>query len=213
MQQLLEKLGARSEVYKLLSHAYYAPSRDFPEADYPDRLRTALASVGCDPFATELHNLRSYLQSCREPLELAQEYTRLFRGPVKAQAYPYESLYVDKEVLGKSALDVMRRYGEAGVSVAGDFKDLPDHISAELEFMHYLYGKELDALRSGDGEEAARFQLMAHSFLHEHLRRWVPPFVDCVLQHATSPFYLSLARITKEFVSLEATRGGGLSAV
>lgn len=198
-----EKL-ARSQAYQLLAQAYYPPGESLLKGDFPGRLRNALHVLQPGLFAGELEKIESYLQDLKEPLELAVEYTRLFRGPVKAEAYPYESMYVDGEIMGASALDVLKRYAEAGVVVSDDFKDLPDHVAAELEFMHYLTARELEAWQRGDQGEAIRFQLLAHSFLKDHLARWVPDFADAILRNATSPFYSGLARITKGFVYEEA---------
>ncbi|MDP2952526.1 MAG: molecular chaperone TorD family protein [Chloroflexota bacterium] len=203
----LEKLGARSEVYKFLSCAYYPPQDELLKGDLPGPAKSAFDSLEQGLLAGEMARVESYLQSLRGPLELAIEHTRLFRGPVRAEAYPYESMYVDGEVLGPSAMDVARRYREAGVDVSGDFKDLPDHVCAELEFMHYLCAREFEALQRADWEEAARWQLRGDSFLKDHLSRWIPQFADSVLQHATTPFYLSLARITREFISQEVPTG------
>lgn len=206
-----EKLAARSQAYKLLAQAYYPPEESLLQGDFPDRLRNALHVLQPDLCAGELEKIENYLRSLKEPLELAVEYTRLFRGPVKAEAYPYESMYVDGEVMGASTLDVLRRYEEAGVGVSDDFKDLPDHISAELEFMHYLTARELEAWQRESQSEAVRFQLLAHSFLNDHLARWVSDFADATLQNATTPFYLGLAGITKGFVHGEETRASTFS--
>jgi len=140
-----EKLVARSLIYKLLSSAYYPPEESFLNGDFPGQLRSALDTLEPGLFASEVEKIESYLRDLGEPLELAVEYTRLFRGPVKAEAYPYESMYIDGEIMGASTLDVLRRYEEAGIAVSDDFRDLPDHIAAELEFMHYLSARELDA--------------------------------------------------------------------
>lgn len=206
-----EKLAARSQVYKLLAQAYYPPEESLLQGDFPDRLRSALHVLQPDLCAGELEEIENCLRSLKEPLELAVEYTRLFRGPVKAEAYPYESMYIDGEVMGASTLDVLRRYEEAGVGVSDDFKDLPDHVSAELEFMHYLTARELEAWQRKDQDEAVRFHLLAHSFLNDHLARWVSDFADATLLNATTPFYLGLAGITKGFVYGEETRASALS--
>ncbi len=201
-----EKLVARSLIYKLLSSAYYPPEESLLKGDFPGRLRSALNILEPGLLASEVEKIESYLRDLGEPLELAVEYTRLFRGPVKTEAYPYESMYVDGEIMGASALDVLRRYEEAGVAVSDDFKDLPDHVAAELEFMHYLTVKELEAWQREDQGEAVRFQLLARSFLKDHLARWVSDFADRILRSATTPFYSNLARITKGFVAREHLR-------
>ncbi len=198
-----QKLVARTLIYKLLSSAFYPPEEMLLE-DVLGRLRSALDALEPGLLAEELDRMAGYLQDLEEPVELAVEYTRLFRGPVKAEAYPYESMYVDGEIMGPATLDVSRRYAEAGVSVSDDFKDLPDHVSAELEFMYYLTARELEARQRDDEGEAVHFQVLAQAFLRDHLVRWVPEFADRILRSASNPFYLSLARITKEFVARES---------
>lgn len=198
----LESLAARCEVYGLLSRAYYGPADGFLPEGFAARLPAALTALGLPPAPEDLTALEA-AAGTSGPLEMAVEYTRLFRGPVKAQAYPYESIYTEGQVVGESTQDVLRRYSEAGVSLAGDFKDLPDHIAAELEFMHYLCAREFEAGQAQDWEEAARFHRIGRSFVKDHLAGWVPAFADCISQHATSHFYLALARVTKEFIRRE----------
>ena len=203
MDESLAKLAARAEVYRLLSQAYYTPQANFFKGDFLGLFKKAFDTLSLDPCIPEVTNMEFYLQAPQEPVELGVEYTRLFRGPVQAEAYPYESMYIEGEVMGKSTLDVVRRYGDAGVGVSEEFKDLPDHISAELEFMHYLCAKEFEARQREDRDEVSRFHIMGSSFLRDHLARWVPQLSEHILQHATTPYYLSLARMTREFVSRE----------
>lgn len=209
--QSVERLWARTEVYKFLSHAYRHPEDILLKSDSLGRLKNAFHTLGLELAASELASMVAYLHARQEPLELAVEYTRLFRGPVKAEAYPYESMYVDGEIMGQSSLDVVRRYREAGVAVSEGFKDLPDHICVELEFMHYLCAREFDALESGAQDEVARIQVIGQSFLKDHLVRWVFRFTDRILQYASTPFYVSLAKITREFTRCEASACGEAS--
>lgn len=211
MDESLAKLRARSEVYRLLALAYHRPDDSLLEGDFRDRLGGALAVLGPGSYGAELKNLERYSQTLAETLELAVEYTRLFRGPVRAEVYPYEAMYAGGEIMGRSAMDVMTRYAKAGVVLSGDFNDLPDHISVELEFMHYLCAQESDALSRGEADKAPRFRLMAQRFFQDHLAHWVPEFCDRVIRYATTPFYLSLARITREFIGRESTAVGGRS--
>lgn len=205
MDESLEELAARAEVYGLLSQAYHTPEVGFLRGDFLGSLVLALDTLAPNSLAEEVKSLENYLQALQDSVEITVEYTRLFRGPVKAAVYPYESMYTEDEIMGMSTLDVVRRYGEAGIGVSEEFKDLPDHISAELEFMRYLCLHELAALQKGDDTEATRFRFMGQSFAKDHLGRWLPRFTSRLLQCTTLPFYLCLARITQEFVSREAT--------
>lgn len=202
--QSAERLAARSELYNFLSRAYYSPEVGLLKKVCSSAVHDAFSALELPHLARELEAMAAYLHASTRPLELSVEYTRLFRGPVKAEVYPYESMHIDGEIMGESALDVVRRYREVGIEVSAEFKDLPDHICAEMEFMRYLCIRELELLEAGDTEKAACIHLMGRSFIKEHLVKWLPRFADRVLQYATMPFYLSLARITREFIDREA---------
>lgn len=202
--QSAEKLAARSEVYKFLSRAYDSPEVASSTESYAGAVRSAFGALELSHLDRELEKMAAYLQASPERLELSLEYTRLFRGPVKAEVYPYESMHINGEIMGESALDVVRHYQEAGVEVSGEFKDLPDHVCAEMEFARYLCASESEALKGGNTDKAAEIRAMRQSFLNEHLVRWLPQFADRVLKHATTPFYRSLAKITREFIDREA---------
>ncbi len=198
-----EELLAKSQVYTLLSQAYCSPTDSLLKGGFVESLREAFHTLKINLFDREIEKMGANLEMLEDFTDLAVEYTRLFRGPVKAEAYPYESMYIDGEIMGESTLDVVKRYSKAGVAVSKDFKDLPDHISAQLEFMSYLCTRELQVQEKGDFDEALRLKLMRQSFLKDHLAMWVPDFADSIIKNAKSPFYFSLAEVTKRFIHLE----------
>lgn len=129
-------------------------------------------------------------------LEIA--YNRLFVGPGRPQATPYESFYRDKWglLMGPSARDVERRYREAGLKLAADHRDLPDHVATELGFMAYLSMREAEAV---DGERGAWLE-KERSFLRDHLSVWLPLLCHRVKKASRHPFYTALAELTETFV-------------
>ena len=102
--------------------------------------------------------------------------------------------------MGNSTLDVRDRYRDAGLDTAQTFKDAPDHISAELEFMHYLIYKEIEAFANYEMKMAIAFIQRQKSFLEDHLMAWVPEFAKSIIEHARNPFYPNLARATEMFL-------------
>ena len=102
--------------------------------------------------------------------------------------------------MGDSTLDTRTRYREAGLDTAENFKDAPDHISAELEFMHYLIYKEIKAFSRADPETAIDFIQKQKSFLEDHLMAWVPEFANSIIEYAENPFYINLAKATQMFL-------------
>ena len=114
---------------------------------------------------------------------------------------PYESFYVDGGFLAQaSARDVARLYAEAGYGLRPRFKDLPDHITVELEFTALLLRgappTSSPALR--DGELAK----LRPCFIKKHLAKWVPAFADCVERNAKLSFYKGVAKLLKGLVDL-----------
>ena len=87
-----------------------------------------------------------------------------------------------------------------GLDMAKNFKDAPDHITAELEFMYYLVFKEIEAFSDSDIETVIGFIQKQKCFLESHLLAWVPVFVDNIFENADTPFYQNLAMATQKFL-------------
>jgi TorA maturation chaperone TorD len=130
------------------------------------------------------------------------EFSKLFVGPYTLSAAPYGSVYLESErkMMGNSTQDVRDRYREAGLDTAKTFKDVPDHISAELEFMYYLIFKEIEAFSNSDTEAAIDFIQKQKSFLEDHLMAWMPEFAKSIIESTENPFYPNLARATEMFL-------------
>jgi TorA maturation chaperone TorD len=111
-------------------------------------------------------------------------------------------VYLDDErkLMGDSTLDVKNRYRESGLDTATNFKDAPDHITAELEFMHFLIFKEIEACSNANMETAIGYIQKQKSFLEDHLMAWVPEFTSSIIKYAENPFYMNLARATEAFL-------------
>jgi TorA maturation chaperone TorD len=133
---------------------------------------------------------------------LKLDYSRLFVGPYQLLAPPYGSVYMDNgiTVMGSSTMDAVNLYREAGLDISGNFKQPPDHIAVELEFMYYLIFKELKAVEKSDPDVVSGFMKRQKVFLQRHLGAWLPEFAGKVEKGAETGFYRNLAKSTKEFV-------------
>ncbi len=135
------------------------------------------------------------------------DYTRLFLGPVQALARPYGSVWLeaDKGLMQGSTMAVLALYAEGGFELADEFRELPDHVAAELEFLYLLRFKEVQARRNGDPAEVAAVAGLGKRFLDAHLGTWVGPFAAAVKAGAQHSFYRELAELTERFVRMEST--------
>ncbi|MBU2455956.1 MAG: molecular chaperone TorD family protein, partial [Proteobacteria bacterium] len=102
-----------------------------------------------------------------------------------------------------------------GLGLSKDFKNVPDHIAAELEFMFFLIYKEIDSIQSDDPLQAVDFLLGQESFLQDHLNMWVPDFANCIIEHSGTDFYRHLVQATQLFIAedLEYLNQNNLSVI
>lgn len=68
--------------------------------------------------------------------------------------------------------EVVRFYEHFGLALSGSPRELPDHLTVELEFLHYLSFKAAAALERG--VDPAPYLRAARDFLERHLCRWIP---------------------------------------
>lgn len=187
------------DTFRLLSDCYFLPDSGLSEK--LEKLEHLMANI-CEPAVVFIRKMRKKFTGRANVEGLKVEFSRLFVGPYELPAAPYGSVYLDGErkIMGDSTLDVISRYREAGLSKAESFRDAPDHITAELEFMHYLIFKEIEALFNSNRDAAIGFIQKQRAFLEDHLLAWVPEFAQNISKHAENPFYPNLAKATLIFL-------------
>jgi TorA maturation chaperone TorD len=206
-QDDLGRGAARADLCRFLAACYYQPGPEFTEEKLFDSMVAAAARVGPD-FAARARRLGDAFTAER-PEHLLVDYTRLFLGPVDALAKPYGSVWLEGQqaLMQDSTMAVQQLYGEGGFEIDDDFRELPDHVAAELEFLYLLLFREAEAAQKDDHERLAAVTALRTRFLSDHLGAWVGPFTSAVAEGAQTPFYRELAELTRRFVDSET--GGG----
>jgi TorA maturation chaperone TorD len=199
INDLLRREKARRDTYKSLAECYYLPDGDLIIKLKGLERQLGVLGSGALSYAALM---RSELQGPKELKKLAIDFARLFVGPYSLPAPPYGSVYLEGErkIMGDSTLEVQERYRRAGVELSDNFRDVPDHIAAELEFMYFLIFKEIQALENSDVDTAIDYLEKQRAFLREHLGAWVFDFADSIEENAETDFYKNLARATKAFI-------------
>jgi TorA maturation chaperone TorD len=197
--------SGRAAAYKLFADSYYPPDGFSP--DLIERLCREAAAISPES-AGALDLMAAGLAAANGLEELAVDHARLFVGPFALLAPPYGSIYLDGErrLMGESALEVSACYREAGLEVAAGFSGTPDHVAAELEFMHFLAVKECEAGAAGDAARAGYFRGKQRAFLDRHLGAWAPDFTRSVEAQARTLFYRGLAAATRIFIESDCKR-------
>jgi TorA maturation chaperone TorD len=198
-----EKGAARADHCRFLAACYYQPGPEFAEEKVFDSMLDAAARLHPD---LEVHARRLGEEfSGVGPENLLLDYTRLFLGPVHMIAKPYGSVWIDREktLMQDSTMAVVELYQEGGFEMDESFRELPDHIAAELEFLYLLIFQENQARLARDTEALSATIGLRQRFLDRHLGRWVGPFTAAVRAGAQSGFYRELAELTDRFVKME----------
>lgn len=199
-----DALAARADFSRLLAACYYEPGAEFAEERLFDSMATAAGRI--DPTLAEQAGRLAAAFAGEDPQELLVDYTRLFLGPIDAPARPYGSVWLEDRqgLMQDSTLAVIALYEEGGFEIDENFRDLPDHVAAELEFLYLLLFRHAEAIRNDDAQGAKSCGRLRQRFLAEHLGRWVVPFCRAMEQGSQTAFYRELANATRSFVRLEA---------
>ncbi|MFZ5817217.1 MAG: TorD/DmsD family molecular chaperone [Bacillota bacterium] len=172
--------------------------RLFPFADQSDPIQQGAAAVEAylsDPgHATrEAHD------------RLLWDYTRMFIGPARLPAPPYESAYrtADRLLFQPETLEVRRFYREYGLISARLGSEPDDHIGLELQFLYETC--RLAAEQAARGEVAGLEQVLVDQrrFLDEHLLRWAGDFAADVAASAETSFYRGTAHLLAGFLPVD----------
>lgn len=199
--ELATHLKIREDCFRLLSACFYEPQKKiFIEEDLFGNLTQGLKQV-CPDAVESAEAMKKSINSYTDK-ELSIEYAKLFLGPFELLAPPYGSVYLDEggRVMGDSTMEVIDIYQKEGLARSDDFKDLPDHIVVEMEFISYLLYKEREAMENADEDSAMHYKNRQESFLNTFLRPWVSPFCKKIKEGTCNEFYVSLAGCLSVFV-------------
>lgn len=204
-----DKASAREDLCRFVAACYYEPGPEFEEEQLFDSMLAAAQTL--DPGLAQQVRLLGAAFAAEDRQELLVDYTRLFLGPTQALAQPYESVWISGErtLMQDSTMALLELYEQGGFEIADDFRDLPDHIAAELEFLYLLIFRENEARRNGNNDALAATVALRRRFLAEHLGRWVAPFTAATRDGAQSEFYRQLAALTEQVVGREIAAGVG----
>ena len=188
----------RAQIYRFLADAFLYPTENWLE-DLPllgDILRELNISESLDSgfWSLELPALQA-------------EHRRVF-GLTGSQCYETELGLPHEFRQSQEMADIAGFYRAFGFNIGGKVRERPDHLSAELEFMHILALKEAYAAENGVAEHVEICVEAQRKFLQEHLGQWVGLFAESLKQSATDGPFVALARFGSTLVLADAGRLG-----
>ncbi len=165
----------RSQMYRFLAESFRYPDKEFlhliKKGEY---LQYALAILHEIPFEVRVEEgaLSGRLLKDVSQDDFEAEFVRIYdAGPGGPPCPLYEGKYAANRMGNMEEL--VRFYNNFGLSVAeAPERELPDHITTELEFMHYLTFKEVLALQRN--EDLSAYVFAEIDFLERHPATWLP---------------------------------------
>lgn len=202
-----DSLAARADLARLLAACFYEPGPEFVEERIFDSMSDAATRI--DPSLAEQVGRLGPAFAAEDAQELLVDYTRIFLGPIDAPARPYGSVWLEARqgLMQDSTMALLDLYADGGFEMDESFRDLPDHVAAELEFLYQMLFRRAEAIRKGDADEGETYSRLHRRLLEEHLGRWAEPFTQAIEEGAQSAFYRELARTTRSFMHLEVRAG------
>lgn len=210
IQEFVSREQARGNSFRLLAACFYPPQREIFQEGLLHDLAALLKEL-CPEAAAFAEEMISLLPVYSDE-ELLVDYARLFIGPTELLAAPYGSVYVEKErcVMGDSTVAVVAFYKAHGLMMDSAFREVPDHIAVELEFLYYLVFKEIQALEANDTAAATAATESQEIFMHTFLSPWLNTFALRMAEGAETNFYRALAGCLSAFIGKQRIRQGGL---
>ncbi|MBM7854112.1 TorA maturation chaperone TorD [Desulfohalotomaculum tongense] len=141
----------------------------------------------------------------REFDKLHWDYTKMFIGPYKIPAPPWESAYLTEERLlfQDRTLEVRRIYLRYNFIPKYYLHEADDHIGLELDFMYQLSKMVADKFKTREIPKIITLLNDQKYFLEEHLLKWVPMLTADIIKNADTEFYSGMAKILNSYLKLD----------
>ncbi len=188
-------------VYRFLSIGFDYPSEESLKtlSESLEDLTLCTDKLGL-PLDTE--NIREGIRNSMKSItDVKGDYVKLFEGnpivPIRETSYE-----LDKSARRAMEMaDLLGFYTAFGVQPREGIE--PDHLSAELEFLSFLYQKLYHLKNSQDHEGINITETAIKEFLKNHIGRWYELFCEILLQTDVNAFYMNLGYFLKVFLDIE----------
>ncbi|OGS99569.1 MAG: hypothetical protein A3F73_02990 [Gallionellales bacterium RIFCSPLOWO2_12_FULL_59_22] len=169
-------LQDKSDFYLMLARAFMAPMDQNTYQAIVEFLADDLAELDVElgyGLGPHIAALREQLAKVPSQEELLIIYSRIFlQPPREAQINP--GMYLDGALMGGTVAEMEAFYRKFNVMRGEHFRDLPDHVAIQLEFVAYLYARAAEAREMGRHDNEA--EAGAGHFLFQFVNRWMPKF-------------------------------------
>lgn len=195
------RAAARSGLFRLFAAALEYPDDALCDAvlagAFAVQLQRGLAAI--DPALARALDAGA-VAPAGDATALRVEYTRLFDGVTPGAASLHMGVYGGARM--RELEELLRFYRWFGLQLAESPRELPDHLATQLEFLHFLAFREVEALRTG--ADAAALRRAQRDFIARHPGRRVPALVAQLERLEAAPFFRALLEALARLLGHEA---------
>lgn len=156
---------------------------------YKKNLKELLTYIENRTYYKEIKRIIELLEN-QDTGKLLTEYTSCFVNDFRElKCPPYESWYMQRTIYGSIIEKLMANYFKYGLNVQ---KELPDHVSTEMEFVSFLYFVSLDK--------------EADEFVNVHILKWVPKLAKDIIENAKGEYTKLIGMALEKFMENELER-------
>lgn len=199
-----DALAARTVLYRDLAGALRFPGRESHQAVLSGELRTQLADCVAElPYAIEgVERLLAGVETDEHDYDVFQsEYVGLFDVGAGGPPCPlYGGAWGgDRQKVMEEAL---RFYRFFGLTISSEQRELPDQLTTELEFLHFLTFREMEALE--EDSDTGSLRRASRDFLIRHPARWLPKAHEKLQGLDAAAPWRSLVELTAAYCQADA---------
>ena len=198
LQSDAERAAAgRSRVYQLLGQTFAFPDQDLHDAVRDGAVAAAVADA-CAALPYDMAvSISADLHAAPDAYaDFESEYIRLFDVSAADPPCPlYGSVYIGDRM--KVMEDATRFYNFFHLRLSPQMHELPDHITTELEFLHYLTFRETELRQQR--QDPGSLLRAERDFLALHLCKWVPRMQARLAKQECLSFFPALVRFALAF--------------
>jgi putative dimethyl sulfoxide reductase chaperone len=201
----VQEAAARSRLYAVFVELFEYPDAERVEDVRSGEIARALAEAmgAVHPELAARLDGAALRAAGEDEDDLAVEFTRLFDVGTGGPPCPlYGGLYGGARM--KTMEEAVRFYNHFGLTLSERPRELPDHLSTELEFLHFLAFREADALSKGS--DPGPYRRSARDFIVRHPGRFAPKLRERLEHHQALPFFRELVARLEDFLAWDAAR-------
>ena len=206
MESGREIWAAFGEALAFCGNALLSPMNATGDIGIDSAFWTAFPDFGDERVAEAIGKCRGYAERAAadaergdDPARAASvEFARLFIGPPKPAAPPWESMYgpVGQRSgvgFGKAAVDMRRLISDAGLQMANDNNQYPDHMGIELLYAAFL----CRGLTQPEDDEGGALELRLDNFIGDHPLGWIDELSEAVRESAPQGYVINILELAK----------------